>query len=139
VKLSRLDEDNRRWREIEDLYIKNINHPDIVLPGLLKTQHPAPSTQSLEPSDPELAHVWHLFVIRHPHRDELQKYLTDNGVQALIHYPVPPHKQKAYLSYNDLTLPVTKKIHNAVVSLPISQVMSDDEVETVIKILNNYM
>jgi dTDP-4-amino-4,6-dideoxygalactose transaminase len=86
----------------------------------------------------QLSHVWHLFVIRHPHRDKLQKYLTENEIQTLIHYPIPPHKQLAYKEMNSMRLPVTEKIHNEVLSLPISQVMPVEEVEEVIQKINAF-
>jgi dTDP-4-amino-4,6-dideoxygalactose transaminase len=83
-------------------------------------------------------HVWHLFVIRHPKRDKLQKYLADNGIETLIHYPVPPHKQKAFKEWNHLSFPITEQIDKEVLSLPISQVMKIKEVENVVKVINNY-
>jgi dTDP-4-amino-4,6-dideoxygalactose transaminase len=81
---------------------------------------------------------WHLFVIRHPHREKLQQYLTENGIQTLIHYPIPPHKQLAYKQWNNLSFPITEKIHGEVLSLPISQVMVQSEIVEVCSILNNY-
>jgi dTDP-4-amino-4,6-dideoxygalactose transaminase len=84
----------------------------------------------------KLQHVWHLFIIRHPRRDELQKYLAKNGVQTLIHYPVPPHRQLAYKEWNTLKLPDTETIHNEVLSLPISQTMKMEEVKKVVKLTN---
>jgi dTDP-4-amino-4,6-dideoxygalactose transaminase len=79
-----------------------------------------------------------LFVIRHPNRDELQKYLTSNGIQTLIHYPIPPNKQLAYKNLNNLDFPITNKIHNEVLSLPLNPILSEKEVEFIIKILNNF-
>lgn len=127
VKLKRLDSDNQRRREIAQYYIDNIKHPDIILPyasgPLLYT----------------LSHIWHLFVIRtKKDRDKLQKYLSDNVIETLIHYPLPPHKQKAYAEWNHLNLPVTEKIHKEVLSLPISQVMEEKEVIQVCEVLNKY-
>lgn len=83
-------------------------------------------------------HVWHLFVIRTDKREKLKQYLLDNGIQTLIHYPIPPHKQKAYRYYNHLSFPMTENIHEEVLSLPISPVMTEDEVATVIKIINQF-
>jgi dTDP-4-amino-4,6-dideoxygalactose transaminase len=77
-------------------------------------------------------------VIRTTHRDELQQYLTDNGVQTLIHYPIPPHKQGAYSIMNELAFPVTEQIHNQVLSLPISAVMEIEEVKRVVEVINKY-
>ncbi|WP_286854249.1 DegT/DnrJ/EryC1/StrS family aminotransferase, partial [Proteiniphilum sp. UBA5259] len=84
------------------------------------------------------AHVFHLFVIRTPKRDEMLRFLNDHGVQALVHYPVPPHRQKAYRELNHLHLPVTEKIHKEVLSLPISQVVTDEEVEMVVRVVNSF-
>lgn len=128
VKLPRLDADNQKRREIAQYYLENIKHPEIILP---LTDYRLPVTGYLQ-------HTWHLFVIRHPRRDELQKYLADNGIQTLIHYPIPPHKQKAYREWNHQSLPITEKIHNEVLSLPISQVMTDNEVEEVVRVINGW-
>ena len=128
VKLPRLDADNQHRREIAQLYIDNINHPDIILPP---TSNQKPVTSNLD-------HVWHLFVIRHPKRDRLHKYLAENGVQTLIHYPIPPHKQKAYKDLNNLSMSVTEKIHREVLSLPISQVIPLNEVESINKLINQF-
>jgi len=127
VKLPILDADNKRRREIAQYYCENIKHPDIILPINSSAQQQISTSKN---------HVFHLFVIRHPRRDELQKYLADNGIQTLIHYPVPPHKQKAYKEWNYLTFQVTEQIHREVLSLPMSQVLNDDEVEKVVRIIN---
>ena len=126
VKLSRLDADNQRRREVAQYYLDHIVHPDIILPGT--------RTSALESSD----HVWHLFVIRHPRRDLLQKYLKDQGIQTLIHYPIPPHRQLAYKGWNELDFPVTEQIHNTVLSLPVSPVMSGEERKQVVETINHY-
>lgn len=128
VKLKYLDEENQRRREIANYYCNNIKSEKIILPiehSSLKIEH-------------YKNHVWHLFIIRTKERDKLQKYLADNGIQTIIHYPVPPHKQSAFKEWNNLTLPVTEKIHNEVLSLPISPVMTDDEVKYVFEKLNNF-
>jgi dTDP-4-amino-4,6-dideoxygalactose transaminase len=127
-KLPRLDKDNQRRREIARYYIDNITHPDIILPSL--KSHKSPFTAK--------EHVWHLFVIRHPDRNGLQTYLSGNGIQTLIHYPIPPHKQKAYKEWNNKNYPVCEQIHNEVLSLPISPVMKDEEVTRVIETLNKF-
>ncbi len=126
IKLEKLDEDNQRRREIAQYYIDNIKHPDIILPQLNSTQLPKKAEE----------HVWHLFVIRHTQREKLQEYLKNKEIQTLIHYPIPPHKQKAYIEYNHLTYPITEKIHDEVLSLPISQVLSNAEAEKVVNDLN---
>ena len=82
--------------------------------------------------------MWHLFVIRTSNRQEFQDYLEKNGVQTLIHYPIPPHKQAAYKTYNSLSFPLTEQIHDEVVSLPLSSVMTQEEVEMVVIAVNQY-
>ncbi len=124
VKLKYIDAENGRRREIANRYVTEINNKNITLPQLPENQE---------------EHVWHLFVIRTKERESLQQYLQENGVQTLIHYPIPPHQQEAYKEMNTLTYPVTEKIHNEVLSLPISPVMDDDEVSAVINIINNYV
>jgi dTDP-4-amino-4,6-dideoxygalactose transaminase len=122
VKLAGLDSDNNKRREIAEFYLKNINNPLIVLPKVKYIE----------------GHVWHLFVIRTSNRDHLASYLSENGIQTLIHYPIPPHKQNAYAEWNDLSFPISEKIHNEVLSIPISPVMKAEEVEKVVEVLNAY-
>lgn len=128
VKLPRLDTDNQRRREIAQYYLDYIKHPEVILP--------VTDNQSLITEN--LSHVWHLFVIRHPQRDQLQQNITNLGVQTLIHYPTPPHKQMAYKEWNHLKYPITEQIHNEVLSLPISQVMTDRDVAEVVEKINVY-
>ncbi|WP_430809885.1 MULTISPECIES: DegT/DnrJ/EryC1/StrS family aminotransferase [unclassified Carboxylicivirga] len=128
IKLKRLDEDNQHRRGIANYYLQNIIHPDVILPITNRQQSAANN----------LSHVWHLFVIRYPKRDALQEYLTEQGVQTLVHYPIPPHKQKAYKNMNGLSLAITEKIHHEVLSLPISQVMTQSEVKFVVDVLNTF-
>lgn len=120
VKLSSLDDDNNRRREISKFYRDNINNPNIILPS----------------TEDELSHVWHIFAIRSSNRENLKKYLDDNNIQTNIHYPIPPHKQLAYSEFNELSYPITEEIHNSVISLPISPVLTDREVEYVVEVLN---
>ncbi|WP_312083559.1 DegT/DnrJ/EryC1/StrS family aminotransferase [Epilithonimonas hominis] len=120
VKLKYIDAENQRRREIANRYMAEINNAKFILPE--------------NPSD-ENEHVWHLFVIRTSEREKLQNYLTENGVQTLIHYPIPPHQQEAYKDWNDLSFPITEKIHAEVLSLPISPVMNDVQVEKIISLL----
>lgn len=122
VKLRHLDEDNARRKEIARYYIENIQNPLIITP-------------QVEDWD---AHVFHIFPVRCPQRDQLQKYLSDQGVQTLIHYPIPPHQQECYREWNILSFPVTEQIHNEELSLPISLVMTDEEVQQIVEILNKY-
>ena len=126
IKLKYLDDDNKRRREIAQYYSKNINNSDIILP----------INSAQTPITNYAGHVWHLYVIRCKQRDKLQEYLTKCGVQTLIHYPIPPHKQMAYAEYNALCFPITEDIHRQVLSLPISQVMSDEDVKFIVDKLN---
>lgn len=122
VKLQHLDKDNARRREISKYYRENIKNPEIILPETYG----------------ENAHVWHIFAVRTKNRDKLQNYLTENGIQTLIHYPTPPHKQECYKEWNNLSFPVTEEIHKTILSLPISPVMTDEEVKKVAEVINNY-
>ncbi|AZI34139.1 DegT/DnrJ/EryC1/StrS family aminotransferase [Kaistella carnis] len=123
VKLKYIDAENQRRREIAHRYLAEINNPKFILP-----ENPADENE----------HVWHLFVIRTSERENLQNYLTENGVQTLIHYPIPPHKQKAYEDYNHLSFTITESIHDEVLSLPMSPVMNEDEVNRVIEVVNKH-
>ena len=82
--------------------------------------------------------IWHVFPVRVNNRDNFQKYLTDNGIQTIIHYPIPPHKQQAYKEWNNLSFPITEQIHNEIISLPISQVMTDKEAKELVKAVNDH-
>lgn len=123
VKLRHLDEDNSRRKEIAEYYIRNISHQDIILPKV----------------DDWNANVFHIFPIRTFRRDELQKYLTESGIQTIIHYPIPPHKQECYKEWNDLSFPITEQIHHEELSLPMSPVMTEEDVEYVVKVIDNFM
>ena len=140
VKLPRLDTDNQRRRVIAGFYAKNIINPGIILPRVC--HNISGSMISGNSTDDQITgalnHVWHIYVVRCRERDRLKKYLDENGIQTLIHYPVPPHKQKAYAEYVKLSFPVTEKIHREVLSLPISPVMTQDEAAQVVSIINNY-
>ncbi len=128
VKLPRLDQDNQYRRLVADYYHRHINNPGIILPrsdtGAGITVNPG--------------HVWHLFVVRHAERDRLQRYLAENEIQTLIHYPLPPHKQQAYRGWAGLSFPLTEQIHREVLSLPVSQVMEENEYLKVTEIINNF-
>lgn len=134
TKLPHLDADNQRRNEIAQYYCEKITHPDIILPVAKDFFNPPP----LGGNEGGFSHVFHIFVIRHPRRDELQKYLADNGIQTLIHYPIPPHKQFAFKEWNNFSFPITEKIHNEVLSLPISPVISDNEVKEIVRIINKF-
>lgn len=128
VKLKHLDTETQRRQHIAAMYCEGINNSAIALPtqdSKLNIQHCA-------------SHVWHLFVIRTAERENLQTYLTEQGIQTLIHYPIVPHHQKAYQAWSNQSHPITEAIHNEVVSLPISPVMTDDQVQKVIEAINSY-
>jgi len=122
VKLQYLDTEIIRRQEIARTYLQGIKNELIQLP--------------LTPLEGQ--HVWHLFVIRTPYRNQLQRFLTENGIETLIHYPIPPHKQDAYKKYSDLHLPFTEKLHSEVLSLPIGPTMTDEQVLGVISACNAF-
>lgn len=122
IKLKYLDSDNDLRRRIAKIYREEIINPGILLP----------QTYS------ESAAVWHIFAIRSKNRSLLQNYLKSHGVETLIHYPTPPHKQEAYKEWNELKFPVSEQLHNEVLSLPISPVMTEDEARYVVDLLNHF-
>ncbi len=122
VKLKQLDSDNDRRREIARRYITEIRNPKVALPEYDNSKN----------------HVFHAFVIRTVNRDTLKAHLDTDRVQYLIHYPIPPHKQKAFKQFQELNLPITEGIHNTVLTLPMSPVMTEEEVTKVIDTLNAY-
>ncbi|MFC1785829.1 DegT/DnrJ/EryC1/StrS family aminotransferase [Candidatus Neomarinimicrobiota bacterium] len=122
VKLKYINKENQKRREIANYYYRNIHNPEIILPEVNEIN----------------SHVWHQYVVRCKERDNLQKYLKENGIQTMIHYPIPPHKQRAYKEWNNLFFPITEKIHNEVLSLPISPSMAKEEIVEIVNVLNNY-
>ncbi len=122
VKLKSLPSETTRRQQIAQRYLSEIKNEFIILPKVKEN----------------LAHVWHLFVVRCEHRSSFQQYLSNAGVQTLIHYPIPPHKQKAYAHFGWPSLPLTEKIHEQVLSLPLDPTMSDIAIDTVINIVNGY-
>lgn len=122
VKLKFIDSETKKRRNIATLYREGIINKQIVLPQT-----------ALENS-----HVWHLFVIRAENRIDLQQHLMRQGVQTMIHYPIPPHKQQAYSSYNNFILPLTELIHQQVISLPIGSHLANVEVEHIIQACNQF-
>lgn len=122
LKLPNLNADNEKRRAIAKRYITEIKNDKIILPFWNLSNN----------------HVFHLFVIRTENREALQEYLTQNNIQTVIHYPIPPHKQKALLECENLSFPITEKIHNEVLSLPISPVLTAEEVSYIIEILNKF-
>jgi dTDP-4-amino-4,6-dideoxygalactose transaminase len=129
VKLKHLDAENRRRREIAGYYCNHIRCLDLVLP--------ATDAEESIANDP--SHVWHLFVVRAKERDRLLRYLEDNSVHTLIHYPIPVHKQAAYRGLNDSCLPVTETVHREVLSLPISPVLENDAVSFLCECVNRFV
>jgi len=122
VKLQYLETDTTRRQQIAARYLSEINNEAIYLPRLTETK----------------AHVWHLFVIRSENRTTLQSYLTEQGIQTLIHYPIPPHKQQAYSEWSELSLPLTEEIHEQVLSLPLDPTMSEEAISKVISVINKF-
>lgn len=126
VKLKFLDQENQYRRHIADLYLKEIQNSAIELPFTNIN------------AETDTQHVWHLFVIRTQHREQLQKHLAEHGVQTLIHYPIPPHKQQAYQEWNNFSLPISEQIHAEVLSLPIGPTLSIDEAKQVVQLCNGF-
>ncbi len=122
VKLRYLDEDNSVRQEIANFYLSEIESPHVILPKKAGTEE----------------NVWHVFPVRVKHRDAFISYLKDRGIETLIHYPIPPHKQKAYSEWNDFSLPLTEKIHREIVSIPISPVMTMSDAQLVVDAINSY-
>ena len=127
VKLKYLDEDNKKRQDLADFYYENITNPLITLPSHI----------------PDENNVYHQFPIFCERRDELQKFLTDNGVQTLIHYPIPPHHQECYagVEWNkpQLSLPISEKIHQQELSIPMNQVVSKEEAQIAVDVLTAFI
>ena len=122
VKLKYLVEDNAHRKEVAKYYIENINNPLITLPDTL----------------PFESNAFHLFPILCENRDELQKYLEDNGVGTVIHYPIPPHKQECYKEWNEISLPITEYIADHELSLPIGPSITLEEVSLITNLINKF-
>ena len=122
IKLLHLNKENQIRRQIAKRYISEIKNDKIVLPHWDETEN----------------HVFHLFVIRTSNRKQLQEYLYLNKIETMIHYPIPPHKQKALMNLNNLSFPITEKIHNEVLSIPLNTTLTTDEIQHIILILNAY-
>lgn len=123
VKLKHLENETQRRQKIAQIYRAGISHSLITLPQVTD----------------ELTHVWHLFVLCCEKREALQHYLAQNGIQTLIHYPIPPHKQEAYSALNSLSLPITEQIHQQVLSIPLDPTMTDEAIEQVINVINMFV
>lgn len=122
VKLKYYNTNLNARRQIAAYYLKNIKNPLIKLPSALCEQN----------------HTWHLFVILSKEREKLQQFLEENGIQTLIHYPIPPYKQRAYEKFNNLEFPITEYIHNTILSLPIQADFTFKEVEKIVECINDY-
>jgi dTDP-4-amino-4,6-dideoxygalactose transaminase len=122
VKLPHLNTENQKRKEVAKRYISEIKNNKIQLPFWDLSDN----------------HVFHLFVIRTSDRNHLQRYLEQNGIETLIHYPIPPHQQKALSHWNHVSFPITEKIHNEVLSLPMSPMLTSEEIDTIILVLNQY-
>ena len=122
LKLPRLDKDNQARREVASRYLSEINNPKIKLPAYTGTQN----------------HVFHLFVVQVENRNEFVEHLKAQGIGTLIHYPKAPHKQKALAQLGALSFPVTERLHEQVVSIPIGPTMTSDQVNRIIEVLNTY-
>lgn len=129
IKLKYLDVENQHRRYIAQYYCENIKIPEIILPIPESKKNEVRNLRN---------HVWHLFVIRHPNRNKLQDYLAERGIQTLVHYPIPPHKQLAYKEWHDLMFPLTEKVHLELLSLPISSVMTENEIDFIVNSINSF-
>ena len=122
VKLKYLDEDNQKRRHVAERYISGIKNPLITIPEVVDYK----------------SHVFHIFPIFTEKRDSLRQYLKDNDIETQIHYPIPPHKQACYPEFNKFSLPITEKIHRTELSLPVSPVLTDAEIDKVTETLNRW-
>lgn len=122
IKLGFLEDDNKKRQKISQIYRNNICNSDIVLPETIS----------------EESHVWHLFVVRTNKRDKFREYMYNNGIETAIHYPTPFHKQPSSIKYHNLSLPITELIHQTIVSIPISPMLSNIEIEKIVDTINKY-
>jgi dTDP-4-amino-4,6-dideoxygalactose transaminase len=122
IKLKQLDSENEFRRSMARRYLSEIKNDKIIMPTWDLSQN----------------HVFHLFVIRTSNRIDLQNYLKENGIETMIHYPVPPHKQKALANWNTMSFPITEKIHKEVLSIPLNSGLKASEIQHIITTLNNY-
>lgn len=122
VKLKYLDEDNCKRQALAAYYYANISNPLITLPKQILDEN----------------NVYHQFPIFCEYRDELQQYLSENGIQTMIHYPIPPHKQACYRDWHARSYPITEKIHAQELSIPMNQVVSQDEAAEIVRVINAF-
>ncbi len=121
AKLPLLDAENDRRRALAHLYLTGITNPAVQLP----------------PADQSDGDVWHLFVVRHPRRDALREHLREQGIGTDVHYPIPPHQQRAYAQYAHLSLSISEQLHREVVSLPLNPTLTDEEVTYIVNVINS--
>ena len=122
VKLSKLELEMQHRRSIAAIYLQNIHHPAVQLPQVASPEQ----------------HVWHLFVVRTGQRTALQQHLAAQGIQTLIHYPIPPHQQQAYAEWNAQSYPLTEAMHQEVLSLPMGPTLTKNEALQVAKMVNSF-
>lgn len=122
VKLKYLDQENEKRRGIAKLYLENINNEKLILPK----------------AEIGKSNIWHLFVVRTENRNKFRQYLLDNGIESMIHYPIPPHKQKAFIDWNKNKYPITEEIHDTIISLPFNTAMTKEEISKVIEACNAF-
>ena len=127
IKLRNLDAEIAQRRQVAAAYMEGLSNSRLLLPV----------AQRVSPLELE-SHVWHLFVVRSYQREQLQQHLQQQGVQTLIHYPIPPHQQQAYACWNDQKYPKTQKIHNQIFSLPIGPLHKLSDVSHIISVLKNF-
>ncbi|MBF4443451.1 DegT/DnrJ/EryC1/StrS family aminotransferase, partial [Vibrio anguillarum] len=123
VKLRYLDDEISLRRKVASRYLNEVRNPLIKVPLV----------------EDDNAHVWHLFVVVVEDRDKLVEHLSENQIQSLIHYPIPPHKQEAYMEWNNSAFPLSEKMHKQVLSLPLSSVLDKSEIDKVIDVLNSFL
>lgn len=121
VKLKYLDEDNLRRKTLANILNTNIKHPDIKVPN-------TPGTDN----------VYHIYPILCSHRDELQAFLRERGIQTMVHYPIPPHQQEAYHDWHARSYPITEQIHQQELSLPCNQTMSINDAQAIAQAVNDF-
>ncbi len=123
VKLKYIQKDIEGRRKVANYYLENIKNPAFILPKVNNKE----------------GHVWHLFIIRTKNRVKLKNYLKEKGIETLIHYPIPPHKQNAYKEWNNETYIISEKLHNEIISIPISSVIEKKEYVRVVEVLNDFI
>lgn len=122
VKLQYLDAENNRRKEVATYYYRGIKNPSVSLPIEMIPDN----------------NVYHIFPVFCKKRDDLQNFLKENGVQTMIHYPIPPHKQDCYKEWGSVSLPITEEIHDTELSIPCNQTMSDDDAQFVVDVINRF-